>query len=127
METITKIYRSFKDKEGNKLVTKDGREYERVSIKTNEHGDKWISGFGSFGNKNWKEGDTVDIEVEQKGKYWNFKMPNKVDNLFKLYKALEQRVSALEGNDESEKHEELSEEPSVPDNSDDISVSEIPF
>ena len=87
--TITKIYRSTQDKNGKPLTTKDGRNYERVSIKTREHGEKWISGFGNAGNANWREGDTVEVFIEEKGEYLNFKQPDKLA-------LLEERVNKLE-------------------------------
>ena len=52
-----------------------GKPYTSLSIKTNEHGEKWLSGFGNKDNQNWAEGDTVEIEVEQKGEYLNFSTP----------------------------------------------------
>ena len=102
---ITKIYRNTKDKEGNDLITKDGRNYERVAIKTEEYGDKYISGFGNNRNKNWQVGDEVEIEIEQSGEYLNFRM----QPLAVKYKEfldlrdrvlnLESRVAQLEGED----------------------------
>ncbi|NHZ84603.1 MAG: hypothetical protein GWP19_01820 [Planctomycetia bacterium] len=76
--TLTKVYRSTTNSEGQTLKTKDGREYTRVSIKTDKHGDVLLSGFGNRSNANWKEGDTVEIVVEQKGQYLNFSMPDEV-------------------------------------------------
>lgn len=89
MEKITNIYRTSKDKNGSPLKTRDGREYTRISIKTQEHGVKWISGFENYQNANWKEGDVVDIEVTTNGEYLNFKSLSKLD-------LLERRVEALE-------------------------------
>lgn len=43
-----------------------------VAIKTNQHGDKWLSTFKTDGTEDWKDGDTVNIEVQQKGDYLNF-------------------------------------------------------
>jgi len=99
---ITKIYRSFKDKEGNPLKTKDGRNYERVAIKCEEYEDRWISGFGEERNKNWEIGDVVEIEIYESDKkdkdgnpYLNFRMPsNRVSR--SEFDALESRVSNLE-------------------------------
>ena len=34
-----------------------------------------MSGFGNKDNQNWKAGDTVEVEVEQKGEYLNFTTP----------------------------------------------------
>jgi len=102
---ITKIYRNTKDKEGNDLKTHDGRNYERVAIKTEEYGDKYISGFGNSRNKSWNIGDEVELEVEQSGEYLNFRM----QPLAVKYKEfldlrdrvlnLESRVAQLEGED----------------------------
>lgn len=84
MERLTKVYRSTKDKNGNLLRTRDGREYERVSIKVESRGDKWISGFGNDENKQWKEGDSVDIKITQNGEYLNFDMPKKIEAIYEL-------------------------------------------
>lgn len=69
--TITAISRQERQK-------KDGSgTFESVGIKTKEYGDQFLNGFGNQYNKNWKEGDKVNIEVEEvvKGdrKYLNFK------------------------------------------------------
>lgn len=56
-------------------VSKAGKPYVSLGIKTQEHADKWLSGFEGKQTKNWKVGDTVEIEVEQKGKYLNFSVP----------------------------------------------------
>ena len=77
--TLTSITRYDKDKEGNPLKTKDGRNYTRLVIKCKEYGDKMLSGFDSIQTQSWREGDTVECEVEQKGEYLNFKLPNKQD------------------------------------------------
>ena len=73
--TLTKVYRSTTDKEGNALMTKAGKPYERVSIKTQEHGEKWLSGFGAESNQGWQEGDELELEIEESGQYLNFKNP----------------------------------------------------
>lgn len=77
--TITKTYITDKDKNGNLLKSKDGKPYTRMSIKCNEYGDKWISGFQNKSNQNWKEGDTVEVIITQKGEYLNFETPKKDD------------------------------------------------
>lgn len=76
---LTKITRYTTDKNGQPLKTRDGRDYTRVNIQVAEHGQKWVSGFGSKENANWKEGDTVEITIEQKGEYLNFSEPKKQD------------------------------------------------
>jgi hypothetical protein len=66
-------------------LTRDGKAYERISIKVERFGDKWISGFGNDENKNWIDGDTVDIQIEEVGQYLNFRMPQKKDDKRELY------------------------------------------
>lgn len=58
-----------------------GKPYTSLSIKTIEHGEKFLSGFGSKDNAYWKEGEKVEItvnEVLKDGKtYLNFETPKK--------------------------------------------------
>lgn len=75
--TLTKVQRYTTGKDSKPLINSNGKPYVRVLVKTQEHGDATISGFGNRDNENWQEGDRVDIEVEQKGEYLNFKMPPK--------------------------------------------------
>lgn len=79
---ITKIARFTTKKDGSPLVNKNGKPYTSVRIQTQEHGDKWLSGFENAEVKNWAEGATVDVEVTQNGDYFNFSIPKKdsVDN-----------------------------------------------
>ena len=90
---ITRIAHLEKDKAGNILVTKDGRPYKRCLIDL-EDGRK-VSGFGNTLTESWKEGDEVDIILEQKGEYWNFKTPKAGDNS-DLINEIHKRVSKLE-------------------------------
>lgn len=98
MESIklTRIFRSDKDKAGNPLTTQDGRPYQRIGIKCEKYGDKWISGFGNKLNQYWKEGDEVEVKVEKVNKdgkeYLNFSMPSVWDEIRELKK----RVATLE-------------------------------
>ena len=68
--TLTQIAR-------NNKTSKAGKQYVSVGIKCNEYGDKFINGFGNKDNSEWKVGDTVEVEVEQKGEYLNFSMPTR--------------------------------------------------
>ena len=87
--TITRIHKSDKDKAGNLLKTKDGRAYSRIGIQTKEYGDKWISGFVSYWNENWVEGQIVGAVVEPNGDFLNLKKPDQVAELEERVKALE--------------------------------------
>lgn len=66
--TITKIF----DKE---RTSKAGKPFTSRAIKTNEHGEKWLSGFKGKENEGWREGDTVEIEITQNGEYLNYAVP----------------------------------------------------
>lgn len=125
--TLTKIVRKDTDKEGNKLKTKDGREYTRLGIQCREHGQKWLSGFSAPWNEGWKEGDAVSCEVQQKGEYLNISKP---DPLAEMAKAvfnlgvevgkLRERVKSLEDDTAKVVHRkptpaELDEPPAVND------------
>jgi hypothetical protein len=97
---ITRIYKTDKDKMGNPLKNAKGLGYTRMSIKTEQHGDEWISGFENSFNKDWKEGDTVDVAIEKtnsKGKeYLNFKNLSDVDILKKEIADIKARLANLE-------------------------------
>ena len=82
--TLTQLTRFDKDKEGNPLKTRDNRPYTRLLIRAKEYGDKPLSGFDSIQTQGWRENDEVEVEVEQKGEYLNFKVPNKTDQLTKV-------------------------------------------
>lgn len=64
--TITQITRT------PRVSKKTGKPFVSVSIKTQEHGDKYLSGFASLDNADWEVGDTVEVQIEQKGEYLNF-------------------------------------------------------
>lgn len=81
---ITKVFRGPAE---TKFGTKN-----KIGIKTDVHGDKWLSAFipekfDPF--KDIVEGYTAFIVVEQKGDFMNFRMPDKTDRL-------EARVEVLE-------------------------------
>lgn len=90
---ITRIAHLEKDKAGAPLVTKDGRPYKRCLIDL-EDGRK-VSGFGNALTESWSDGDEVDIILEQKGEYWNFKTPKAGDNS-DLVNEIHKRVTKLE-------------------------------
>ena len=95
--TITKIYRSDKKKDGTPLINKNGNAYEKISIQTNQNGDKWVGGFSNETNKAWNVGDSVDIDVTQNGDWLNFKEVKATDGISKTdFEKLESRVSNLE-------------------------------
>jgi hypothetical protein len=92
---ITRIARSEKDKDGKELISlKNGKPYTKISLKTEQFGDKWLGGFGNTSNSLWKEGDTVDIQVTESNGYLNFNSPRTL--LDKKFEKLEARLEKLE-------------------------------
>ena len=97
-----------------------GNKVTQVRIWTDKHDDKMLSAFMVKGMEAWKVGDQIEIEVEQKGEYLNFKLPDKAkEDLKKIcdyMRKLEKRVLKLEqqlGIDEVKQAfggEEISEE-----------------
>ena len=75
--TITRIYTTDKDKNGNPLMSKQGKPYTRMSIQTQEYGEKWLSGFKNQTSGSWKVGEKVDVIVKESGQYLNFETPKK--------------------------------------------------
>lgn len=73
--TLTFVGRYTTKKDGSPLIGGNGKPYTSLRIKTNEHGDKFMSGFDNAQTKDWKVGDTVEIDVEQNGEYLNFSVP----------------------------------------------------
>lgn len=74
---------------GTQLVRKgtpDEKEVDKVSIKTEQHGDNWLTTLKTRGTEDLAEGQEVELSIEQKGQYYNFSMPSD----------LEKRVAVLE-------------------------------
>ncbi len=91
--TLTKLTKFTKDKDGNPLKTKDGRNYTRLLINSNEYGERTLSGFDGEQTQNWQIGDTVEVEIKEvefnDKKYLNFSVPKKENlNQDKLDKIL---------------------------------------
>lgn len=72
--TITNLVRE------DRVSKKSGKPFTSIRIGCDKYGQRWLSGFGDSENAQWKNGDTVEIEVEEKGQYLNFKMPPKPRN-----------------------------------------------
>lgn len=90
---ITKVFRG-------KQMTKFG-EMDKVGLKTEQHGDIWVSGMfnpkkGPNGTENWKEGDTVEIYIEEKNGFVNFSLKPKAPSTGADTSALEARIKKLE-------------------------------
>lgn len=82
MNKITKIRIDWANKDGQPYINKFQQPYARVAIQTVETEAKWLSGFAKSGDAalNWKVGDEVDIQIEEKGQYLNWKHPKRTQN-----------------------------------------------
>ncbi len=94
---ITKIFRTTKDKEGKPLINREGRPFERVAIKCQEYGDRWISGFGSIKTNYWSVGTEVEVKVTENASssgqmFLNFSLPSVWDEI----REIKQRLEKLE-------------------------------
>lgn len=89
---LTRVATKNTDKDGNPLKDKNGKPYWRVGIQTDKYGDQWLSTL-AFNTEDraykLEQGQEVNIVVEKKGEFMNFKLPTKLD-------ILEQRVAILE-------------------------------
>lgn len=69
-------------------VSKAGKPYTSCSIKTVEHGEEWLNGFGNAQTKSWNPGDEVEVDVyeeEYMGKtYTKFKTLTAEDRVAEL-------------------------------------------
>lgn len=73
------------------------KNYSRVSIKTKEHGEKYLSMNDVYGKcKDLKVGDTVDIIVTQNGNFTNFDFPKKTKNESKPFANDDQVLHQIE-------------------------------
>lgn len=81
--TLTKVSVSDTKKDGSKLETKDGKPFFKVGLQTKEFADQWINGLVFGDRPTWKEGDEVDLIVEDEVyngvKRKKFEIPKKSD------------------------------------------------
>jgi len=96
---LTKITHYEKDRDNKPLLTKNNKPYVRCLIQ-DDKGRK-MSGFGSAETQKWSEGNEVSLEIEQRGQYLNFKLPDQrvsreeFDIMKKKVKFLDDEVESL--------------------------------
>lgn len=83
---LTQVYR------GKQLVKKgtpDEKEIDKIAIKTEQHGDVWLSSFKTRGTEKFMAGQEVELSVEQNGDFYNFSLPSELEmRVFALEKAV---------------------------------------
>lgn len=122
--TISRITSKKTNKEGKAYITKTGKPFEMmgVLIKGGKYDGKWASAClfePDHPAYDWKEGDTVEVVLEQNGEYLNFKVPSRLDQL-------EARVAKLEASMAVNIASEVFSTPSKPIEHR-ISADDIPF
>lgn len=84
----------------HKKVNTPHGEKIQVRIWTDQHKDRMLAGFMTKGMDGWKVGDEIEIEIEDTGKYLNFKLPDKsgedLKQICDYVRKIEKRVAKLE-------------------------------
>lgn len=94
---VTKVYKSDKDKSGKAYLTKGGKPYWKVGIKTDKTGEDWYSCLCfATDDAEYKlaEGTETPLVLE-KGQYNNFRIPTKFDLMDARVTAVEQAVKLI--------------------------------
>lgn len=91
---MTKLTLTYVSRTERATKADPNKKFISLSIKAQEYGDRFLSGFGNKDNAGWKEGDCVEVaevkEVEKDGKkYLNFEMSRRL-NIEDVMKALEE-------------------------------------
>ena len=60
------------------------------------HQGDWYSCFQGEWNKEWKEGDTIEVEVERNGNYLNIQAPRKPSPMFEFLKEMKVQLDRIE-------------------------------
>lgn len=94
---ITALYINTTKKDGTALISQYGKPFWKVSIKTDQYGDKYIYGniYKEDELPTWKVGDEVKLEVTQNGDFLNFKVPTKNDGLEGRVQVLENQMKTM--------------------------------
>lgn len=129
---LTKVFSSDTKKDtGQKYVDKNGKPFWRVGIKTDKTGDDWYSALAyspSDREMQLEEGQEVELLLEEKNGYKNFRLPSKVDLLEKRVEALEKSVGINNnGTDQGEGQEVSLDDFPDDESGDENNDEDIPF
>lgn len=72
-------------------LSKSGKPYARIMLQFDEYRDvkgnyRWVTGFGNKRTWAWKEGDDVQPEIKEEGKYLNFTFDDTDENKLDVYR-----------------------------------------
>jgi hypothetical protein len=107
---IVQVYTSDKKKTGEEYKTKDGREFWRVGIKTDRHGQTWLSTNcfkADAPEMSLNKGDEIDIVVTEQNGFQNFKIPGRLDKLEARIEQLENAVYGSAAPEPQEQQEQI--------------------
>lgn len=116
---IAKVFVSDKSKAGKEFMTKAGKKFWKVAIKTDKYPENWYTAFAFKEDDEvmgLKEGVEEKVLLWKEGDWFNFKLPTRLDELDERVATLEQIV----------KVQGMSKTPSKSDYSD-IDNEDVPF
>ncbi len=126
---LSKVYINDKSREGKEFITEKGKKFWKIAVQDEkEYGNEYLSDliFDEDDIRfNWKPGQQVNVVVEKKGQYLNFKMPDKFDYLEARVEALEEFIRTPD--ERMVKHATLNELEKDIEAEDEIKVSDLPF
>lgn len=86
------------------MTSQSGKPFVSCRIKAyseSQGKDIWLGGFGSSKTKTWEPGDTVDIDIEQRGEYYNWAENDNTtaspDKKLELLKRIDMKLDILLG------------------------------
>ena len=94
---IQKIERQFTNKAGETLINKNGKPYSFIKVHS---GGKIYSAFGGTWNDAWKEGEVIEVDVQQNGNYLNIIAPKQAEKaaaIDAIHQKLDKIIELLEG------------------------------
>jgi hypothetical protein len=94
---ITKVYKSNKGKDDKAFISKNGKPYWKVAIKTDRTGEDWYSTIAFKEDEpvmKLAEGDEKTLILDTNGEYKNFRIPTKLDYMEARIVKIEQWIKA---------------------------------
>lgn len=98
--TITQVYPvQDKSKDGKPFIDKNGKPFKKISFKTAEYGDRWVSAFAFRDTDSIlgvKVGEILDDYVKENGQYLNYSKPTQFELLWKEINKIAERTAKNE-------------------------------
>lgn len=109
--TLSKVYKSDKNKDGEPFKAKDGKKFWKVAVKFSEYGEEWFSCLAFREDDKvmqLEEGEMVNVILTENNGFKNFKLPTRIDMLELRLERLERALkdSSVELPDQTAKERE---------------------